>query len=43
MLKKADAKSKFILVYAYDTLKMQDLKQTKNRLVVTREWGGESN
>lgn len=26
MLKKADAKSKFILVYAYDTLKMQNLK-----------------
>lgn len=37
MLKKADAKSKFILFYAYDTLKMQNLKQTKNRLVVTRE------
>lgn len=40
---KADAKSKFILFYAYDTLKMQNLKWTKNRLVVTMEWEGESN
>lgn len=39
MLKKAVAKSKFILFYACDT---ENLKQTKNRLTITRDWGGES-